>query len=1089
MGGVQLKKLIVLLMLLVVCSVVVCADPTQISNKIYLSPFYRAQMVSGTNYSYSLIINPPDGFNSVSSAIVSIDSWTSPTDVFNLSINNLYCNNKVYTIPTGFGSSRTAAVFDCSNVIIAAGNYSVQVSHRQSSNVNASSVTAWVDVTYTNQPIGQITVKGTEYVQGDVGTIFVQLNDAYGSPVSNGSCLLDIFSPLVNGFHSQIVSSAPMVNTISASGLYFYDMNPVPVQIGVYMVSVLCSYQSQATSFYPETEINFVPIIQPALGTWTGSNPVLNNRGDNLYIYAQGTGGLPVVANFTYNLSAYGVLPNITQLNLFFSGQGQHDGFMFFSWWNGTQYRNVSNNLTLVGTGSANPTSDGEQFFSTIIPIAAIINNTVRIRVMGTGTGTHWHFLNWMMLTTQIFIGQVTNVKGGGEIHVSPSTSILPDYTVDTCNGFLDGRCSYATNNDSDFNLAEGELEEQFQVSGIRTKMNQTIMYITPYMQDCTALYWIREWNGSVWNNFTDYSIINNPSGKQCDISLYKNIISGQQYKFWIKSDNYGWWEATWSKQIFDVLNFTIPNLCPPFNYSVPIIEGQSLSNDLTTNYCYQMFDDLYYSYFYFNGAKASLGNAGNFSSFLVEVQFYRDNLMNKVSFLGQDAQLRTEFSTNSSVNRNLEYIKANNVSVQEILGIVKHINQTVLTNNALLQDINYSVVRNGVLLQNINGSVNSFSVYFAAINATLNRVNVSVNDLAFNLNQLNVSVASVNRSVSSMNDSSTLLPYLFSLNASVHGLNDSSSLIPYLQYLNQSIHALNDSSSIVPYLLTINSSVSGVRSDVLALNTTLQYLLALDQYMNGSVGSINQSIGVVRFQLVQSLSSLAIINSSLNEVGVKSDALNVSLLQLNGSLSNLSFLVNSVNSNVNATYYLVLDVNKTQSNNYQSLTSLIQLLFLVNSSSTNDVPIFTSVSTDGFQMEPNAVITVSALLSINQSQANISNVWYEVEYNGVRANYSASPVTNLNWSFSFSSANLGTFYFRNAFANSTRGNLTIAPLSFAVTVQYAGNGGFSGMVVAAEETPVVPATSSLPDYYLWVFAVVVVVLFLLAMILIKGKG
>jgi hypothetical protein len=284
---------------------------------------------------------------------------------------------------------------------------------------------------------------------------------------------------------------------------------------------------------------------------------------------------------------------------------------------------------------------------------------------------------------------------------------------------------------------------------------------------------------------------------------------------------------------------------------------------------------------------------------------------------------------------------------------------------------------------------------------------------------------------------------------------------------------------------LSINSSISGVGNDVLALNGTLQYLLALNQYMNGSVAGINQSIGVVHGLLVQSLSEIAAVNSSLNALGVKIDGLNLSLYQMNGSLNNLSLLVNSVGLRVNDTYNLVLSVNNSQTSNFQALMSLIQLVS-VNQTSTNDIPIFTSITTDAFEMDPNAIVTVSAALSINQSQANISNVWYEVEYGGVRLNYSATPVSNLNWSFSFSTPNLGQFYFRNAYANSTHGNLTVAPLTFAVNVRYAGNGGFSGATVLTSEAPVVVEGKDEFGLYVLYFVVGMVVLFLL--LLFSGK-
>jgi hypothetical protein len=125
-----------------------------------------------------------------------------------------------------------------------------------------------------------LTVHGTEYFPNDPATIFLQLNDNQGNPISNGLCYLDIYSPLSGGTHSALIQSAPMFQINSSNGLYYYDMF-APSTIGVYMLSAKCSYAYQTNMIYTDG-INS-PVQTVLNGTYTGSTVNLISNKDGLY--------------------------------------------------------------------------------------------------------------------------------------------------------------------------------------------------------------------------------------------------------------------------------------------------------------------------------------------------------------------------------------------------------------------------------------------------------------------------------------------------------------------------------------------------------------------------------------------------------------------------------------------------------------------------------------------------------------------------------------------------------------------------------------------------------------------------------------
>lgn len=386
-------------------------------SRILLTPYYKASTTANTPTLYSVSID--DSSQSIKSGIVSFDAYMNPTITFSLKANNKSCNTSSYTISTTYsGASQARISFDCSQQLIRGNNALSLVADK-----NTGAIIGFADVLFEPLTQGVVSVKGTEYVVGDSGTVFAQVVNSLGQPVNNASCNLDVYAPLLGGIHPKIINNAPMLLVSNDSGLYYYDLLPVPSALGVYMVSVGCYYQTILTQFFPQNEVMFFPQIVPETGTWSTNYFALNSLQDSQWVSAQLGGGATVIANVSFNMSAYGALTNISQLSLFFVGQASKDGFIRFAYWNGTGFQNLSSNLTYIGTGTTNPDGYGDQFYSANLPVSAIINNTVRLRMHEKGTQVQWFFANWMMLAVNSNLSQLVSVRGNGELHVRNATN------------------------------------------------------------------------------------------------------------------------------------------------------------------------------------------------------------------------------------------------------------------------------------------------------------------------------------------------------------------------------------------------------------------------------------------------------------------------------------------------------------------------------------------------------------------------------------------------------------------------------------------------------------------------------------------
>jgi len=268
-----MKKTIIFgLMFLLMVFSVNAVQPTQQYYKSYIDPFYRVSMAVNTNYTYNLVVNPPDGISSVTSAIINFNGQINgQTQTFTLWVNGQSCNNPTYSVATAFSTTGNVQfAFDCSNRITQPGNYTITLR----SAVATGAMQGWLDLTYMNSPAGALQLHGTEYIPGDIGKMFLQFLDSSNQAVTNSECFLSVWYP-----NDTILLNNSLMSKLqnASDGIYYKNFN-VPSATGVYPASAKC---------YKPLSFNYVALPTFAYDTFeTGT--YLGGTG-----WANDTGALP----------------------------------------------------------------------------------------------------------------------------------------------------------------------------------------------------------------------------------------------------------------------------------------------------------------------------------------------------------------------------------------------------------------------------------------------------------------------------------------------------------------------------------------------------------------------------------------------------------------------------------------------------------------------------------------------------------------------------------------------------------------------------------------------------------------------------
>jgi len=836
----QITPLIYLFTIILFSQIIIATNPTQQYNKIYLSPFYRESMSSNTNYTYNLSVNPPDGITSVKSAIISWNAQINgQTQTFTLWVNNQSCNNPSYSVATAFSTTGNVQfAFDCSNIIKQAGNYIVTFK----SAVNTGAMEGWLDLTYMNNPQGDMNVMGTEYFEGDDATIFLLLKDANGLPISNATCTLDIYYPQIspNTTHPEWINDGLMLYL--EEGLYYYDF-VAPEFAGLYMVNAQCQYLT-TRDFYYTLASGLAPTRNVTLGTYTGDPFVLNDYQEWLYTQCDSaTGGTKACDSwYEWTLS-----PNVSSLGVVYLGEANANAIMTTYYWNWTNsvWVALPNTLTFKATAGSGVPSGVDEYISNTIPLNAIntSNNKVRIRTYTSFGSTFKLFSNWLNIVTSQIGSSIQELKGSGEVHINsrPAGEEGTFYKVTSCDGFSDGRCGTFTNDD-EYNLVEGEIEDYFDVLALSTRSQAHIIYNTPFATDCSALYWIKIWNGTEWIEFNDYTLYSQPAYENCVITLNKDIITGTTYNFWFKMDNYMLWEVDWTKELADATNYSLGQLCSDrnFTYEVPITNETIFSEDIITNFCHQAYDDQYWlNTFYEDSQYINL--VGEYASYVQEMRWYKNTLIDRIIWLQVElASPVNIYDLLKDVNTTVTNIYAQvNLTDSRIIDFAYNTNQT-------LQQIFAEIINNHNLtsqqiqelysyLQNMNLNLtlkcdnlqNTIDSVYSKQNQTLQEI-TSINQT------INQNIYDTQTMITSINN--TLLYHFNITNTKIDNLQLNLSS----QLNNLEINLTSQLNQILNYLIIINQTTIETR------NLAQQIWDYITSWLNGTINQIEYKLDLL---------------------------------------------------------------------------------------------------------------------------------------------------------------------------------------------------------------------------------------------------
>lgn len=408
-----------LIFALLVLPVASLAGSTQQYNKILLSPYYYDAILKNTYAYFNVTVAPPDRIAEVSSAIINIQTYvtSSPQD-FVLQWNNdgvwSSCDNPSWR---GTSSGFAVATFGCINAITKAGKYEFRLTSAK----DIGSTAGWLDLTYMNSPAGSMEFHGTDYFQGEMGNIFLQLSDANDDAINNATCFFTMRN--FTAPFAALYSDTPMLYINGSSGLYIYSFS-IPAKPGVYPVAAKCSYYTSNNVFYGEGSFEEINITVHT-GVYYGDSSNLNSYQDSLYTRHDSTAGAQKTANATYrwdNITA----ANATSMQFYYLGESTQTNTIIFSILNQTSGSYIQlGSLTYGGSASvATGTAGINVMFSSDVPDLnnTVKNSTAYINAYSSGGVTFTLYHNWMAFYATSLDAIIVEVKGSSEVHIFPSS-------------------------------------------------------------------------------------------------------------------------------------------------------------------------------------------------------------------------------------------------------------------------------------------------------------------------------------------------------------------------------------------------------------------------------------------------------------------------------------------------------------------------------------------------------------------------------------------------------------------------------------------------------------------------------------------
>jgi hypothetical protein len=637
------KKILLSIIFIFLINGVLAVQPTQNFNKLFLSPFYLPSTTQNIENTFLVNLNPPDKISNVLSAMISFDVWLNPSINFTLKVNNQKCSNPEYYISTTYaGAGKNQVSFDCSNVIKQSGNYTIILK----ANKDTGAMTGFLDLTYMNNPTGDVTVHGTEYSYGQTAKTWLQLIDGLGDFVNEGICYVDIYTPE----NEQFLERANM-HSLEHDGIYYYDLLLENMGEGVYPVIALCYYEAGQVSYFASNYFT-------KIGTYdsgTIDNTYIIDGGAGLYLRFK-----EAVLNPVRNIS---VGLNVTNSSICFDTPealltgvtlrvvGRFDSVVnddiTISLWNYTSNSWLDLPNKILEGASYKDVSNS--FFINNITDSGFVNSSgSNLKVLFTDTtltdgATSNLDIDYLTFSCdQLADPSWQEVKGSSEIHIS-SGSTIPFYVETLCGSSeenLDSSgCSTFEYNPNIVNATWGYLQENLTfINNYQKTVSSSYVYETPLGQDCTGITSVTRTHNNITEDF--YSNISYRSGSNdnCLLTIPVSFINSTDREFFIEiiQENYMLWEVERINDLVNYYRMPIESYCDIVaqQHNNPFIIPLTADNDISVLYasnpiylgCYRSIDDIYWFDYYFNLSQNTF-SSGGFESLLYNVRLYYEEI------------------------------------------------------------------------------------------------------------------------------------------------------------------------------------------------------------------------------------------------------------------------------------------------------------------------------------------------------------------------------------------------------------------------------------------------------------------------------
>lgn len=584
-----MKPLIVFLALLfligIFSSTIVSAEqPTQQYAKIFLNPFYRVSMNSNTNYTYALQIFTPDKIGQVYSAIIAVDIYLTPTVNYDLWVDGEACNNPRFTVSTTYaGASQGRLYFDCSNVITKEGIYTITIK----ADKNSGASVVWLDLTYSNQPKGRLTLHGTEYTYGQIGKVWLQLLDNDGDEVNNGVCYLDIYTPTGEYY----LEDGTMTNALQ-DGIYYYDLT-IPIEQGVYPAIAKCYYEASQNIRYAQSYVLNVGVLESGTiaNTWVQDLVWLRLKTVN-------TPGGRVNVTFNWSGDFYNNCGNVsedllTSVTILWNGKWEtntvnHDVYLYVYNYTSSSWIMLPNKIVGGLGGSAQTITNSIQTnnithslgITATQPLLVTAENTVN-----TEKDKKFYTDYLYASCDQLAFPEWQEVKGSSELHVTSDKLYIASLTS--------GQLTNETFHESftlEYLVSSGTstLREDVQIE-LETWKNA---FPCQYLKEV----YIYNDTSSSWYNVSFVTYLS--SDNTCGVRFKLNLEKGKNYPVKIISENF--WKSEYISK-YERLTFQETNLdigCINYqmakgypNYTLPLDYPSLDINDSLYRMCYMYKD------------------------------------------------------------------------------------------------------------------------------------------------------------------------------------------------------------------------------------------------------------------------------------------------------------------------------------------------------------------------------------------------------------------------------------------------------------------------------------------------------------------